>query len=356
MKHFSGHSFEVDDEFHSFDCLNQKMILSKSETHRNSSTKKNLNTGDADLENIGSHSQSDVDQTKIQPLKGFICMFLSVVGMTLYHFFAKLATFRNSNLNNNDCVLFVGAINFAVFALLTTKDRISLNPFLFRDYFWPFCMSLLCALGINNLMILGVSLIPIGKAVLIFDINPIFCIILAGIILKESIEKVYIISACGSLIGIYLLTMKDEPNNSKSSPVFGTIIVVCAAIFQGLVFITVRILGAARIHYTLRPCYAGLTLLIYSIIVQGGIKAYTYEDIFLMSLSGLSCAMCLGFQTLAFSYQLASKLAPMIYIENIFTILADVVIFGYNFGKTDLLGIVIISCFIALPFLTRCLK
>ena len=74
-------------------------------------------------------------------------------------------------------------------------------------------------------MLLGVSLIPIGKAVLIFDINPVLTILFAGVLLNEKIERIFILSAIGSLFGIYLLTMNDEPSNEKSNPYLGTLAV-----------------------------------------------------------------------------------------------------------------------------------
>ena len=41
----------------------------------------------------------------------------------------------------------------------------------------------------------------------------------------------------------------------------------------------------------------------------------------------------------AFRYHKASKLAPLLYLENVFTLLADAFIFDYTFVLTDYIGI-----------------
>lgn len=346
----STQSFSIEDDRIWNFSMCKDPLLSKSLWVDTPSTRKS-----GDLENFELRFNKILSVTplgvNLQPTKGFIFMFFSVLGMTLYHIFAKLATFRNPNLNNNDLLLFVGMMNFCIYLGVAMKEKVNLCPMTFKSKIIPFILSLLWALGINNFMMIGLSHVPVCKAVLVFDINPILWIILAGVILKEKIESVYVFSALGSLLGIYFLTMNSEDSNKNSNVVLGIIWVLLAAFFQGCVFVTVRILGAAKIHYTLRPLYAGLVLLIFSILMQGGINSYTLEDICLMTLWGLSWAMWLGFQTAAFSCQLASKLAPMIFIENIFTLFADAVIFGYQFRRTDVLGICIVSLFILLPFL-----
>jgi len=346
-------SFEIDQELYPL-----KTPLSRTLGINRSYTKgwiKNLSEDDSYLDQnlqIQCAYTSSGQEPTIKPIKGLLLMLCSVLGMTFFHLFAKIATFKNPKLNSNDCLLFVGFINLFIFSILAKRDKVNLNPFKFTQKIGTFfVLSLLWALGINNLMLLGVTLIPIGKAVLIFDINPILTMLFAGILLNEKIEKIFIMSTLGSLLGIYLLTLHTESSHTNSNPLYGTIAVLWAAVCQGMVFITVRCLGAAKIHYAFRPWFVGLTLLIYSILIQGGINTYSLEDFIYLSLWGVSWAVWLGFQTAAFSCQLASKLVPMIYIENIFTLLADMLIFGYKFGLTDILGIGIILIFILLPLL-----
>lgn len=42
-------------------------------------------------------------------------------------------------------------------------------------------------------------------------------------------------------------------------------------------------------------------------------------------------------------YEDASKLSPILYVENIFTLMADVALFGYKFVFTDYVGMAIIA-------------
>jgi len=42
-------------------------------------------------------------------------------------------------------------------------------------------------------------------------------------------------------------------------------------------------------------------------------------------------------------YESASKLCPILYFENVVTLIADAILFGYSFALTDYIGIAIIS-------------
>ena len=140
---------EIDEHNEGLSVLSQGLILNKSFSYGSSSTRKNHYSRDEDLEIVipsPKHVMEDRSRhndENLQPMKGFIFMFLSVLGMTFYHLFAKLATFRNPSLTNNDLVLFVGVCNFSIFLGISIKDRVNLNPLNFKPYLLPFCLSLL---------------------------------------------------------------------------------------------------------------------------------------------------------------------------------------------------------------------
>ena len=68
-------------------------------------------------------------------------------------------------------------------------------------------------------------------------------------------------------------------------------------------------------------------------------RGHELLDIVLLWLSGLGATMFHVFLNYAFRYQKASKLAPMYYLEDMFTLLADAFIFGYSFVDSDYTGI-----------------
>ena len=209
-------------------------------------------------------------------------------------------------------------------------------------------------------MLYGISMISIGKATLIFDINPMLTIVFACILLGERIEHVVIISTIGAMIGIGVLTLGGGDGGEKDqNTLLGAFIIFVAAVFQSLIWVTVRFISMAKIHPMLRPCYVGATILAFCAILVISDRSYmTFEtwdiyDVILLSLGGVCCACCIGFQNIAFKYQLASKLAPLVYIENVFTLFADSVVFHYSFMPTDVIGITLIVLFLGIPMICR---
>lgn len=55
----------------------------------------------------------------------------------------------------------------------------------------------------------------------------------------------------------------------------------------------------------------------------------------------------------AFKYQKASKLAPLMYTENVFTLLSDAFIFNYTFILTDYIGITIVTVCLLIPAIQK---
>ena len=57
---------------------------------------------------IKSESDIHLKHEQHNPLLGYAFMLLGMVGMTMNHFFGKLALYHNPNLSNFDVVLFIG--------------------------------------------------------------------------------------------------------------------------------------------------------------------------------------------------------------------------------------------------------
>ena len=89
-------------------------------------------------------------------------------------------------------------------------------------------------------------------------------------------------------------------------------------------------------------------------LIDNDLVTYNQWDLYdvgFLALAGISCALAIGFQNIAFKYQMASKLVPLVYIENIFTLCADLIIFDYLFQTTDLIGILLMVTFIGAPLI-----
>lgn len=142
--------------------------------------------------------------------------------------------------------------------------------------------------------------------------------------------------------------MNKAGGNDQDS-VLGIFLVTLSAVIQGSIQIAVRTISIYGVPWLLRPAYVGIFSFIFSmgvmIILPDAINiyAYTMTDILFLSLSALGCALCIANINLAFRYASASRLTPINYIENVFTLLSDFLVFGYRFVETDYIGMGIIS-------------
>ena len=69
----------------------------------------------------------------------------------------------------------------------------------------------------------------------------------------------------------------------------------------------------------------------------------------MFTLIGFTALLGQVFMTLANKYAMASRMAPFNNLENVMTILSDIIIFNYSFIMTDVFGIVIIVVSIFAP-------
>lgn len=52
-------------------------------------------------------------------------------------------------------------------------------------------------------------------------------------------------------------------------------------------------------------------------------------------------------------YESAAKLSPMMYLENVITLISDVTLFNYEFNVTDYIGIFIVMSCLLIPSFYR---
>ena len=292
------------------------------------------------------------------PLLGYSFMVIAVLGITINHLSAKIAFFRNPDLTNYDGILFLGIAVTPIYLVAAKMAGISISWRQFRPKaILLIALSIWCSLGVNFCMLWGISMISVGKSTLIFDLSPLFCIILAFILLAEKIDYVTVFSAVGSFCGIYFLTLNqaNEEEQEDKSLLLGVFLVFLGAWGQAAIMILVRMINIYQVHYLFRPVYIGITLLSFGVLVHLFFPSkmqfpnYEFLDVVFLYGSGLGWALCIGPLSLAFRYQSASRLAPINYIENVFTLLSDVFIFKYTFVSTDYIGIALIAIWLIIP-------
>lgn len=83
---------------------------------------------------------------------------------------------------------------------------------------------------------------------------------------------------------------------------------------------------------------------------------YTFRDLAFFTLSGVAHYVAQTTQSLAYKYEEASKVTPIVYSIGIYLITIDIFAFKYNFNWSDLTGAGIVSVFLAIPIIVKCIR
>jgi len=185
-----------------------------------------------------------------------------------------------------------------------------------------------------SLFFLGIHYIPIGSAVTIRYVAPLFGAVLAVYFLKERIFPLQWFFYVLAFFGVVLIKGFDA-----SISLFGVGVVLAAAFFSAIVYVIITKIGK-RDHPLLVVLFfmgiATLTGLIGSInnfIIPTGLESL------LLLLLGIFGFFGQYYMTKAFQNGEASKVAPIKYSEVIFTLSFGVYWFGEVYTPNSLFGI-----------------
>lgn len=276
---------------------------------------------------------------------GVVFMLVAVLGLSMKHIFAKMWYVHNPKITNVDILLFFG-IWIAIFYIPAAKyNGLSFNIMDYRlkvimVLFWSVILSLL----VNFWMLWGISMISVAKSTLIFNLNPILTVILAFFLLREKIDKYTVISVIMAFAGVILMSINKASNGQEEILIPGIILNFTGAVLEAWIFVSLRMLNIYLIHPWLRPAFVGMLFptfwVMYYLLMPDYVvfPHYDLEDLLLLSWGGVGNALWVGGMAYALKYQSASKIAPLNYLENVLTLLADLFLFNYEFGVTDYLG------------------
>ena len=181
------------------------------------------------------------------------------------------------------------------------------------------------------------TLMPVGTAVSLRYLSPIFASIFALILLKEKVKNIQWLYFAIAFIGVIMLKGVD----SRISLTALSLIMVCAML-SGMVYVCIRKIGISE-----HPVVVVFYFLFCSMIVGGLLSIYNWytpsqnEWLILLSL-GIFGFYAQYVMTKAIQIELASKVVPFKYAEAIFTIIAGWLLFGESQSLIALLAICII--------------
>ncbi|MDO6759471.1 DMT family transporter [Tamlana sp. 2_MG-2023] len=187
------------------------------------------------------------------------------------------------------------------------------------------------------LFFMSTKYLPIGTAVSLRYMAPIFAAVFAVLILKETVKPIQWLFFVAAFIGVIILKGFDTTLDS-----YGLILILVSAIFSGLVYVVISKIGKAD-----HPVVVVNYFMIISTITGGLVAMFNWttpvgvEWLMLLAL-GVFGYFGQVYMTKAFQIAATNQVAPLKYLEVIFTVLFGAFIFGEIYTLWSLLGIAMI--------------
>lgn len=256
-------------------------------------------------------------------------MIFSAIAFAIMNALAKY-------LNNFSAyqIVFFRSIGTLCFTIpLIVKYKI---PFLGNNKKWLLLRGLA---GVVSLTCFFQSLnyLPLGTAVSLRYIAPIFAAIFAAIFLKEKIKLIQWFLFLVAFTGVLIIKGFGAGVNS-----IGLILVIVSAIFLGLIFIVIRKIGDTENPVVIINYFMSIAFLFGGIMsINNWKNPNLLEWVLLLSLGIFGYAGQL-YMTKAFQSYEANIIAPLKYLEVVFMIIIGAFWFGEIYNLWTLLGVFLI--------------
>lgn len=188
-----------------------------------------------------------------------------------------------------------------------------------------------------TLFFMSTKYLPIGTAVSLRYMAPIFAAVFAIIFLKEHIKPLQWIFFSLAFAGVLVLKGFDADLNG-----YGLILIFISAIFSGLVYIVISKIGKGDHPVVVVNYFMVISTIIGGILsINNWITPIGIEWLMLIAL-GLFGYFGQVYMTKAFQIAATNQVAPLKYLEVIFTLLFGVSLFNEVYTIYSLLGITMI--------------
>ncbi|TWO32914.1 DMT family transporter [Seonamhaeicola sediminis] len=189
-----------------------------------------------------------------------------------------------------------------------------------------------------TLFFMSTKYLPIGTAVSLRYLAPVFAAIFAILFLKETIRPVQWLFFLMAFSGVVILKGFDMELNS-----YGLILILISALFSGLVYVVLSKIGKTEHPVVVVNYFMAVSVLVGGLLSIGNwVNPIGIEWILLLGLGVFGyfgqVYMTKAFQTVSST----SQIAPLKYLETIFTLLLGVFIFAEVYTFWSLLGICLI--------------
>lgn len=199
------------------------------------------------------------------------------------------------------------------------------------------CIRALFGLISMSLFFISFKYLPIGTAVSLRYIAPIFAAIFAIFLLKEKLRPIQFLFFLIAFVGVIIL--KGFDSNVSNT---GMVLVITASVFTGLVYVFIRKIGK-RDH----PVVVVNYFMFLATVIGGIISLFIWVqpkgwDWLLLGSLGVFGYFGQVYMTKAFQAAATNRVAPIKYTEVIFTIVIGVFWFNDNYTFWSFLGLFLI--------------
>lgn len=195
----------------------------------------------------------------------------------------------------------------------------------------------LAGLTAMSLFFMSLKYLPVGTAVSLRYLAPIYAAIFAVFLLKEKLKPFQWFLFLFAFAGVLVLKGFDSNINT-----IGLLLVLAASVFSGLVYVLIRKIGNSDHPLVIVNYFMFTGTVIGGILsINNWITPKGVDWLLLLSL-GVFGFFGQVFMTKAFQIAKTNLVAPLKYIEVIFTISVGIFWFGDIYSLWSLLGIVMI--------------
>ncbi|WP_396635319.1 DMT family transporter [Maribacter sp. R86514] len=195
----------------------------------------------------------------------------------------------------------------------------------------------LAGLTAMSLFFMSLKYLPVGTAVSLRYLAPIYAAVFAVFLLKERLKPIQWFLFLFAFAGVLVLKGFDNTINTT-----GLLLVLAASVFSGLVYVLIRKIGNSDHPLVIVNYFMFTGTIIGGILsIKGWLNPMGIDWLLLSSL-GLFGFFGQVFMTKAFQIAKTNLVAPLKYIEVIFTISVGIFWFGDIYSPLSLVGIVMI--------------
>ena len=256
-------------------------------------------------------------------------MILSTLAFSLMNAFVKYLV----HFNANELVFFrsLGSLILTMSYLLYYKIPILGNK--------KGLLVLRGLIGVTSMTLFFMSLkyLPVGSAVSLRYIAPIFAAIFAVFILKEKIKMLQWLFFAIAFSGVLILKGFDSQVSS-----IGLFLVLGASVFSGMVFILINKIGKQDHPVVIVNYFMAIATVVGGVLSINNWVTPTKVEWFLLLGLGIFGFFGQLFMTKAFQIASTNQVAPIKYVEVIFTVLLGIFWFGEIYTLWSILGIFLI--------------